>query len=156
MNKLLFVSLICFMFMIIEFAGGIYAQATAVLADAAHMLSDVAGFMISYCAISISDKKHTFRNGWGYHRVEVLGAIAGVFLIWGLLIGINVFATYKIITKSYFLAREDQFIFLGTACFGLACNLTNLLALNCFCNPEDEEEDPNHSSTVSSIKYSTN
>jgi cation diffusion facilitator family transporter len=162
MKKLFFVSCICFLFMIIEAVGGIYSDATAILADAAHMFSDVAGFMISFVSIYISKRATNFDNSYGYHRVEVLGAIVSVMFIWILLVGINALATYKIIQgntkEGYRLSTEDSIIFLATACFGLSCNLLNLLALNCFCNPEDgeDEEDENHSSTVSSIKYSTN
>ena len=96
MKKLLFVSIICFMFMIIEAIGGYIADATAILADAAHMFSDVAGFMISFVSIYISKNAPNFNNNYGYHRVEVLGAIISVMFIWGLLIGINIFAIYKL------------------------------------------------------------
>lgn len=122
------------------------------------MLSDVAGFMIAFAAIKYSKNPSTFENSYGFHRIEVLGALAGVFLIWGLLIGVNIFAIYTIINKSYFIGSQYKaYLFLGTACFGFGCNVVNLLALNCFCNPEEEEEDENASSTVSSIKgYSTN
>jgi len=162
MKKLLFVSCICFLFMIIEAVGGTIANATAILADAAHMFSDVAGFMISFVSIYISKNSPNFNNNYGYHRVEVLGAIVSVMLIWGLLLGINTFAIIKLYKgntkEGYLLDPTDSIIFLVTACFGLSCNLLNLLALNCFCNPDDgdEEEDPNHSSVVSDIKYSTN
>jgi Co/Zn/Cd efflux system component len=40
--------------MIIEAVGGSIIRASAILADAAHMFSDVAGFMISYVSIYIS------------------------------------------------------------------------------------------------------
>jgi len=162
MKKLLFVSCICFLFMIIEAVGGTIANATAILADAAHMFSDVAGFMISFVSIYISKNSPNFNNNYGYHRVEVLGAIVSVMLIWGLLLGINTFAIIKLYKgntkEGYLLDPTDSVIFLVTACFGLSCNLLNLLALNCFCNPDDgdEEEDTNHSSVVSEIKYSTN
>jgi len=162
MKKLLFVSCICFLFMIIEAAGGIYSHATAILADAAHMFSDVAGFMISFVSIYISKRSPNFVNNYGYHRVEVLGAMVSVMFIWVLLVGINYIAATRIIAgntkEGYLLSKDDSIIFLITACFGLSCNLLNLLALNCFCNPDnsEEEEDENHSSVVSSIKYSTN
>lgn len=94
MKKLFFVSCICFCFMIIEAAGGIYTGATAILADAAHMFSDVAGFMISFVAIYISKRPSNFENSYGHHRVEVLGAIVSVFFIWILLFGINSYAIY--------------------------------------------------------------
>lgn len=51
MNKLLLVSSVCFLFMLIEIIGGYLANSLAIMADAAHMLSDIAGFMISYLAI---------------------------------------------------------------------------------------------------------
>jgi cation diffusion facilitator family transporter len=149
------------MFMIIETIGGIYTDATAILADAAHMFSDVAGFMISFVSIYISKRPTNFNNSYGYHRVEVLGAICSVFFIWFLLVGINGLAAYKIYLgnteEGYFLTQRKAYFFLGTACFGLSCNLLNLLALNCFCNGEDDdEEDDDHNSVVSDIKYSTN
>ena len=97
MKKLLFVSLICFLFMIIEAVGGIYSDATAILADAAHMFSDVAGFMISFVSIYISKNPINFSYNYGYHRFEVLGAIVSVLFIWALLIGINIYAVIKIL-----------------------------------------------------------
>ena len=54
MKKLLFVSIICFLFMAAEFAGGIISGSLAILSDAAHLFSDVAGFLISYVSIYIS------------------------------------------------------------------------------------------------------
>lgn len=54
MKKLFFVSCICFLFMGCEFAGGIISNSLAILTDAAHMFSDVAGFMISFFSIFIS------------------------------------------------------------------------------------------------------
>lgn len=145
MKKLLFVSMICFLFMIIEAVGGVYSDATAILADAAHMFSDVAGFMISFVSIYISKNPINFSYNYGYHRFEVLGAIVSVLFIWALLIGINTYAVIKILegnTKEGYLLDKDQaIIFLITACFGLSCNLLNLLALNCFCNPEDNDDE---------------
>ena len=96
MKKLLFVSFICFLFMCIEFAGGIISGSLSILADAAHMFSDVAGFMISYVSIYISRRKPTFDSGYGFHRVEILGAIVSVLFIWALLILLNTEASLRI------------------------------------------------------------
>lgn len=54
MKKLFSVALVCFIFMGLEFAGGIISGSLAILTDAAHMFSDVAGFMISFISIFIS------------------------------------------------------------------------------------------------------
>ena len=45
---------ICFLFMIVEIVGGIASGSLAILTDAAHMLSDVGGFIISMLSIWIS------------------------------------------------------------------------------------------------------
>jgi zinc transporter 2 len=52
-NKLLFVVIICFLFMIVEIIGGIVAGSLAIKTDAAHMFSDVGGFLISMISIWI-------------------------------------------------------------------------------------------------------
>lgn len=54
MKKILFVVFICFVFMIVEFIGGILSGSLAIKTDAVHMFSDVAGFSISYFSIVIS------------------------------------------------------------------------------------------------------
>lgn len=46
MNKLIFVTVVCFVFMIAEFVGGVVSGSVAIMTDAAHMFSDVSGFLI--------------------------------------------------------------------------------------------------------------
>lgn len=50
-RTLLIVSALCFVFMTAEIIGGIMANSLAVLTDAAHLLSDIAGFFISVVAL---------------------------------------------------------------------------------------------------------
>jgi len=56
MYKLLVVTGISFVFMIGEIIGGYLSGSLAIITDAAHMLSDVAGFLISYFAIYMSNR----------------------------------------------------------------------------------------------------
>ena len=56
MCKLLMVTGISFIFMIAEFVGGYISGSLAIMTDAAHILSDVAGFLISYFAIYIGNR----------------------------------------------------------------------------------------------------
>ena len=63
-------------FMFVEVAGGIAFQSLALLADAAHMLSDVAGLGIALVAQSLVDRRATARHSYGLQRAEVLGAQA--------------------------------------------------------------------------------
>jgi zinc transporter 2 len=56
MCKLLTVTCISFIFMIAEFVGGYVSGSLAIMTDAAHILSDVAGFLISYFAIYMGSR----------------------------------------------------------------------------------------------------
>ena len=97
MRKLLFVAFICLIFMCVEFVGGTISHSLAILTDAAHMLSDVAGFMISYFSIYIAQTKASHKFSLGFHRAEILGVFLSVFLIWALLIWLNIEAVDRIL-----------------------------------------------------------
>jgi cobalt-zinc-cadmium efflux system protein len=67
---------------LIELAGGLYANSLALLADAAHMLTDVAALGMSLFALKISTRPATPGKTYGYLRAEILAALAnGIFLI---------------------------------------------------------------------------
>lgn len=109
-----------------EIVGGYLANSLAILTDAAHMLSDVAGFMISYVAIYLGTKPATFHMSFGYARAEILGALASIALIWGLLVWLFIEAIHRVINEEI----VDGEIMLITACVGLACNIINIFTLH--------------------------
>jgi cobalt-zinc-cadmium efflux system protein len=63
-------------FLVAEAAGGFAFNSLALLADATHMLSDVAGLAIALVAQRLIDRPATVRHSFGYQRAEVLGAQA--------------------------------------------------------------------------------
>ena len=130
MSKLVIVTLICFFFMAGEVVGGIISGSIAIMTDAAHMLSDVAGFTISYVAIYLAKKPASHSLSYGFHRAEILGALASIMLIWGLIVWLFVEAIKRIINTD--LIDIDGEIMLITACVGLFCNFLSLLTLH-FC-----------------------
>jgi len=74
---------------VIELTGGLYANSLALLADAAHMLTDLAALGLSLFALKISTRPATQEKTYGWLRAEILAALAnGIFLI---LIGIYIF-----------------------------------------------------------------
>jgi len=83
-KTLVLVSIICIVFMATEVVGGFLANSLAIMADAAHLFSDVSGFFISIFSIWISTLPNDNRMTYGYSRAETLGALASVMLIWGL------------------------------------------------------------------------
>lgn len=51
-----------------DVAGGILANSLAIATDAAHLLSDLAGFLISLFAVYIGSRPATKRMSFGWHR----------------------------------------------------------------------------------------
>lgn len=126
MTRLLVAVILCLVFMSIEVAGGIKANSLAVLTDAAHLLSDVAGFAISLFAIWASGWEATPRQTFGFFRLEILGALVSIQLIW-LITGIIVYeAIDRIIHKTGEVNGMLMFI---VATFGLLVNLVMVFLL---------------------------
>lgn len=113
-----------------ETVGGTMSGSLAILCDAAHQLSDVAGFVISFLAIYLTRKPATLKSTYGYHRADVIGALGSIVIIWGLLIWLLSEAVKRLLNPE----EINGEIMLITACFGLGCNILNLIILNCCCN----------------------
>ncbi len=66
----------------IELAAGFYVNSLALLADASHMLTDLAALSLSLFALKISARPATQEKTYGYVRAEILAALAnGVVLV---------------------------------------------------------------------------
>ena len=88
---------ICLVFMGCEVVGGYLAGSLAIMTDAAHLLSDAASFGISLSAVWIADQPRTARATFGFHRVEIVGAMASVLLIWVLTAALCVEAVMRVL-----------------------------------------------------------
>ena len=82
MKKLLTVTALSAVFMLVEITGGIMAQSIAIISDAAHLASDVLGLAMSVACLAIAQKNATNKFSYGFHRIEVLGAIVSILSIW--------------------------------------------------------------------------
>ena len=60
--------------LIVEVVGALVSGSLALLADAGHMLTDVAGLLIAVAAAAMAARPATSRRTWGYQRAEVLAA----------------------------------------------------------------------------------
>jgi len=61
-------------FLVIEVVGGLAFGSLALLADATHMVTDVAGLAIALLALGLTGRPATARHSYGLQRAEVLGA----------------------------------------------------------------------------------
>lgn len=68
-------------FLVAEVVGGLAFNSLALLADAAHMLSDVAGLAIALVAQHLVSRPATARHSFGLQRAEVLGAQINGFVL---------------------------------------------------------------------------
>src|SRR5918993_3234055 len=82
-RRLLAISLaITSVVMLVQVVGALLSGSLALLADAAHMLTDVAALIIALIASAVAARPANERSTFGYRRAEVFGALAnGVILI---------------------------------------------------------------------------
>jgi cobalt-zinc-cadmium efflux system protein len=118
-KRLVLALLITACWFLIELAGGIYANSLALLADAAHMLTDLAALGLSLFALKISTRPSTHEKTFGYLRAEILAALAnGIFLI---LIGLFIF--YESYQRFFAPPEVKSVPMLTVATTGLLANL---------------------------------
>lgn len=126
MHKLIIAVVLCVIFMSIEVVGGIKANSLAILTDAAHLLSDVAAFAISLFSLWAAGWESTPRQTYGFFRIEILGALVSIQLIW-LLAGILV---YEAIVRLIHETEDvNGFLMFLVAAFGLLVNIIMALVL---------------------------
>ncbi|XWS76808.1 hypothetical protein CRYUN_Cryun01aG0209100 [Craigia yunnanensis] len=126
MRKLFIAVTLCIIFMSVEVVGGIKANSLAILTDAAHLLSDVAAFAISLFSLWAAGWEATPRQSYGFFRIEILGALVSIQLIW-LLAGILVYESIvRLINNT---GEVNGFLMFLVAAFGLVVNVIMALLL---------------------------
>jgi len=70
-------------YMAVEVVGGILTGSLALIADAGHMLTDVAGVSMALLAIRFAARPANEGKSYGYYRLEILAAIANGILLFG-------------------------------------------------------------------------
>lgn len=126
MRKLFIAVALCVVFMAVEVVGGIKANSLAILTDAAHLLSDVAAFAISLFSLWAAGWEATPRQTYGFFRIEILGALVSIQLIW-LLAGILVYeAIVRLLNDT---GEVNGFLMFLVATFGLLVNIAMAVML---------------------------
>jgi len=68
-------------YLIVEVIGGFWTGSLALLADAGHMLTDVAGVGLALLAIWYAEKPPSPERTYGYYRVEILAAMTNAVVL---------------------------------------------------------------------------
>ena len=111
--------------MIAEVVGGIISHSLALISDAGHMMVDALAIGLSLFAIYVAKRPSTLTRTFGYHRVEIMAALANGSIL--------VLVAAFIFFESYQRFREPSDvqtpIMLLTACIGLLANIAGILLL---------------------------
>jgi cobalt-zinc-cadmium efflux system protein len=112
-------------YMLAEAAGGFLTHSLALLADAGHMLSDVAALGLSLFAVRIARRPPTARRTYGFYRTEILAALANGATLVALSVYVMVEAYERLRRPSHVAAPAMMAIAIG----GLLVNLAGMRIL---------------------------
>lgn len=114
-----------FTYFIVEVVGGLLTNSLALLADAAHMLTDVFGLALALFAIWITQRPASSAKTYGYYRVEILAALANALILF--------WVSFYILFEAYRRFQEPPEVnslpMMIVAVVGLAVNLVGIYNL---------------------------
>jgi cobalt-zinc-cadmium efflux system protein len=113
-------------YLIAEVAGGFLTRSLALLADAGHMLTDIAGLILALLAITFAERPASPRRTFGYHRVEILAAAANA----AVLLGISLYILYEAFERFRDPPEVASGWMLAVAMLGLVVNLVGVRLLH--------------------------
>lgn len=112
-------------YLIAEVIGGIVTNSLALLADAAHMLTDVVGLLLAFIAIKIGERKADPSKTYGYYRTEILAAVINAVV----LLGISVYVLFEAYQRFQNPPEVQSKSMLIVAGIGLIVNIVGMIIL---------------------------
>jgi cobalt-zinc-cadmium efflux system protein len=113
-------------YLIAEVIGGLWTGSLALLADAGHMLTDVAGLVLALIAMTYAERPASPRRTFGYHRVEILAAALNAVVLLGI--------SFSILYEAYERFRDPPEVasgwMLAVALVGLVVNVVGIVLLH--------------------------
>ncbi|MDQ2622345.1 MAG: cation diffusion facilitator family transporter [Actinomycetota bacterium] len=114
------------LYLVVEVVGGVLTQSLALLADAGHMLTDVAGLGLALLAIRFAERPASPERTYGYHRAEILAALINAVVLFGI--------SFYILHEAYRRFLDPPEVASGwmllVAAIGLAVNLVGMYLLH--------------------------
>ena len=109
-----------------EIVGGVMTGSLALLADAGHMLTDVASLGLALGALWVSTRPATIHHTYAYGRVEILVALVNGLFMWGVVAWIAIEAVQRLGEA----AAVDAGTMLVVATGGLVVNVVAYVILH--------------------------
>jgi len=107
---------------LVEVVGSVLSGSLALLTDAGHVGTDAFALGLSLAALRLSVRPHTPRFSFGYHRVEVLAALANAVLLVAAAVYLGVLAYGRFLNPT----PVESGVMLFVALAGFGANLTML------------------------------
>jgi cobalt-zinc-cadmium efflux system protein len=131
---------------LVEFVGGILSNSLSLISDAAHVFGDILAIFLSLFAVTLATREHIGSMTYGYHRAEVLAALANGTL----LCVISAWIVVEAYQKLYTPRPIDALLVMTLGAIGLAGNLIIMKVLR-----QDLEKSLNVKSAFSHVLYDT-
>ncbi|MFC2044573.1 cation diffusion facilitator family transporter [Chloroflexota bacterium] len=112
--------------MVAEIVGGISSGSLALLGDAGHMLVDALALGLSLLAMKLASRPATATKTFGYHRVEILAAMANGTI----LVLVSLYILYEAYQRFLEPSMVQIPLMLIIAVIGLFANLGGVILLN--------------------------
>ena len=111
--------------MVAEVIGGIISNSLALLSDAGHMAIDALALTLSLIAMSVARRPATTTRTYGYHRMEILAALAN-----GITVGlISLYIFYQAYQRFLDPPKVNISWMLPVAIIGLIANIAGMFLL---------------------------
>jgi cobalt-zinc-cadmium efflux system protein len=124
-RRLLAVLGLSFSVLAIEVVGALASHSLALLADAAHVFTDVAGISLALLAISVGSRPASPERTYGYLRLEILAAVVNAVLLFG----VAAFIVFEAWRRFSAPPQVASGLMLGVAVGGLLINGVSLWLL---------------------------
>ena len=124
-KNLLIVLVLSGTYLIAEVIGGLITNSLALLADAAHMLTDVVGLLLAFIAIKIGERKADAKKTYGYYRTEILAAVINAVI----LLGISIYVLFEAYQRFLNPPEVQSKSMLIVAGIGLLVNIVGMMIL---------------------------
>lgn len=127
-----------------EVAGGLWTGSLALLSDAAHVFMDLFALGLSFIALRLSALPADDRHTYGYHRLEVLAALAnGATLV---VVALGIFGEAWERWRAPGPVKSGEMLVI--AAMGLAVNLVVALVLGGHAHRDGEDDHGAHAEDV--------
>jgi cobalt-zinc-cadmium efflux system protein len=110
----------------VEVVGGLLSGSLALLADAAHMFTDVGALILAFAAMTVAERVPTKRYTFGFHRFEILAAFVNAEV----LLVVSGFIFYEAYRRLLEPPEIQTGIMMWVAVAGLAANLVSMKILH--------------------------